>query len=119
MRDYTRRAVAYIVGRLVSGKEVFAIYDYFASRNFQFTGKVTLGTISVYDPEQKCSLNGSEKAGLYIIHRDDERYIEFTVKEDRFQGYDFETHESFFGTVRGNLISIHDPEHSRLFDYSL
>jgi len=119
MRDYTRRAVAYIVGRLVSGKEVFAIYDYFASRNFQFTGKVTLSTISVYDPEQKCSLNGSEKAGLYIIHRDDERYIEFTVKEDRFQGYDFETHESFSGTVRGNLISVHDPEHSRLFDYSL
>ncbi len=119
MKDYTRRVVAYIVGRLITGKEIFAIFDYSASKKFGFEGKVTLSTVSVYDPEQKCAISGSEKGGLYILHRDDEKYLDLTVKEDKFQGYDYESHKPFSGTMRGNLVSISDPEYSRFFDYSL
>ncbi|HCJ66608.1 MAG TPA: hypothetical protein DHV62_04600 [Elusimicrobia bacterium] len=119
MKEYTRRAIAYIIYRIITGNEIFQIYDYSLSRKFQYTGKVTLSSVSIFDPEQKSSITGSEKASLYILHRDNEKYIDFTIRENNFQGYDYESHKPFSGMLKGNLISIYDPEYSRSFDYSL
>lgn len=105
MKESTRRAIAYIIYRIITGNKIFQIYDYSLSRKFQYTGKVTLSSVSIYDPEQKCSITGSEKGGLSLLHWDDEKYIDLAILKNSFQGYDYEAHKPFSTTLQGvNLL---------------
>jgi len=120
MRDHTRRGLAHVAGRLLSGKSVSHVYDYSRGRYFNIGGKVSSDEVRVYDYERGAHLEGRRNGnhfGLYDYG--DSVFIELTMKADRFRGYDYQTGSFFDGQVRGNDISLYDYQTAQFYEYSL
>ncbi|MCX7732663.1 MAG: hypothetical protein N2248_05825 [candidate division WOR-3 bacterium] len=49
MKDNTRRVVAFVAGRLISGSEAWSIYDCEESRTCRFSGSVDDGAVVILD----------------------------------------------------------------------
>ena len=77
MKDPTRRAIAYIAGRLISGSNVSAVYDYIVSKYFNFSGDISPTAVSIYDHEQKCHISGSGTVSGNSISLYDYGYSEY------------------------------------------
>jgi hypothetical protein len=116
MEHHTRRAVAYIAGRLIAGQGNAAIYDYNASSHFHFSGTVVSGNVSVYDFDQSCHVGGSPSS---LYHYGNSGHIQLRMNGSSFSGYDFATSSHFGGSVNGRAISIYDYGHGRHFRYSI
>lgn len=112
----TRRAVAYIAGRLVSGKSSSAIYDYQVGNHSSFSGSVDGNRVSVYDQSRSCHLTGAPSS-LYDYGGN--HHIQLNVQGQRFSGYDYGSSGHFNGRVNGKSISLYDYEHGSHFDYSI
>lgn len=120
MKDHTRRAVAYIAGRLVCGTGSSSVYDYDSSKRFDFSGQISPTDVSVYDYEQRCYISGSGSSGSYsLFHRGNGKHITLNIEGGQFNGYDHDTRKQFTGRVSGNSVSIYDYEHSKYFNYSI
>jgi len=120
MKEYTRRAIAYIAGRLISGSDVLAVYDYSVTKHFNFNGDISLIEVSVYDYEQKCYISGSGISRSYsLYHYGNQKYIDLNISDSGFDGYDYDSSKYFSGNVDGNSISLYDYEFSKYFNYIL
>ena len=121
MKSHTRRAVAYIAGRLVSGKYSTTLRDDSEGKHFSFAGEGSLEKgVSVYDYEQKCFIRGNGSGESFSIYHDgNEKSIEVTINENTFKGYDRDSETFFSGTVDGDFITIRDDELSQEFKYLL
>jgi hypothetical protein len=119
MKDYTRRAVAYIAGRVISNKDTQALYDENDSQYFNFSGEV--GTpLSIYDYAQKCFINGLKKENAFsLYHSGNRKHISFEVNDNQFTGYDYDSEKTFSGNVNENVIFIYDYENNKYFHYRL
>jgi hypothetical protein len=62
MNDATRRAVAYVVGCLISGSSSRSVYDYGDSRYHNFSGDVSETGVSVYDYTRSKHMSGSAES---------------------------------------------------------
>jgi hypothetical protein len=121
MKDHTRRAVAYIVLRLISGNPLPGIHDHAASKGFRFDGDIppTKTKISVFDHTQKCHLKGAGGGGFYTLtHEGTGKPISLKIKDQQFDGFDYDSGKPYSGKVTGRSVSIHDAEHEKDFQYS-
>lgn len=116
MKSYTRRAVAYIVGRLVSGGETSTVYDRQESRYVNISGTVTAGNVSVYDYDRGCHIGGSSTA---LYDYGDGVHISLQVKDMEFSGYDYSSHSHYSGKVSGKDVSVYDYGTSSYYNYSI
>ncbi len=48
MKDHTRREIAYIAARLISGGDSSALYDYSSSKHFGLSGDVSPANVSPF-----------------------------------------------------------------------
>ena len=119
MKSHTRRGVAYIAGRLVSGKYSTTLRDDSESIHFSFSGEVSLENgVSVYDYEQRCFIRGNNSGEVLSLYHDgNAQYIELTINENTFKGYDRDSGTFFSGSVDGDFITIWDNEHKQEFKY--
>jgi hypothetical protein len=113
---HVRRAVAYIAGRLVSGADSGAVYDYYEGRYVNFSGQVNAQNVNVYDYEQGSFVGGSPTS---LYHYGDGQFIQLNVNGTQFRGYDFGSGQHFTGNVNARNISIYDYEHGSHFNYSI
>jgi len=116
MEHHTRRAVAYIAGRMIASHCNAALYDFNASSHFHFSGTVTRGNVSVYDFNQSCHIGGSLSS---LYHYGNSGHIQVRVNGSSFSGYDFSTSSHFSGSVNGRAVSIYDYGQGRHFQYSI
>jgi hypothetical protein len=116
VEPHTRRAVAYIAGRLISGSGAGAVYDYSETRYVYFSGDVSDDAVNVYDYEQRCHIAGSPPS---LFHFRDRRHIEFDRNGQQVNGFDYATNQHFSGTVNGNAVSLFDYEDNQNYNYSL
>ncbi len=120
MKPHTRRSIAYIVGRLISGKSTSYIYDYLESKYFCFGGNVSMGDVSIYDYELRRHISGNGSNGSFsLYHYGNNRHIQLTLDGAHFNGYDYDVGKHFSGNVSENSISLYDYEHSKYFNYSI
>ena len=122
MKDHTQRAVAYIVGRLATGKYSSSLHDFSVSKDFTFEGSVSPATVSIFDYQKRCKITGSGDSGSFtLLHHGNYRelILNFEAEKNRFSGYDEDSKTNYSGTVDGGSISVYDYEHSKLFTYSL
>lgn len=116
MKHEKRRALAYIVGRIITGKEANAIFDYKNSQYFHFGGQVTSATINVFDYSRSSYLSGSPSS---IYDYATGSYLSISLHQNGFDGFDYETSQHFSGSVNSNSINLYDYESASYFNFSL
>jgi hypothetical protein len=116
VKAHTRRAVAYIVGRLVAEKDSDSVYDHEAGELFSFGGKISGTAIDVYDYERRCAVGGSLQS---LYHSGNRKQIRLEIRGYEFSGHDDDTGKAYSGIVKSGLVTIYDPEVKRHFHYSV
>lgn len=120
MKSESRAAMAYIVGRLLTGKNATAVFDYSRSVHVSFSGYVRVGTVQVYDYETRGYISGSGSEfslGLFDYSRNS--HVQLNVIGNQFNGFDYGTGTHFQGTVSGSAIQLYDFGESRYFNYAI
>ena len=116
MKAHTRRAVAYIVVRLVEKKDSDFVYDHDAGKRFSFGGKVSSTAVDVYDYERRCPIGGSLDS---LYHYGNRKPFRLAIRGSEFSGYDDDTGKAYSGSVDHGLVNIYDSEVKKDFDYSV
>ncbi len=116
MKAHTRRAVAYIAGRVVSESSSSAVYDYSIGGYTNFSANISHAQISAFDYDESCYISGS-LPGLY--HYGNSAHLNLQLQGDQFNGYDYDTSSHFSGRVNGRSVSVYDYEHGQYFNYSI
>lgn len=120
MKPHTKRAVAYIAGRLISDNKSSSIYDYSQSQHFNFSSWVCSDRVSTYDYAIGCHISGNGSSGSFsIYHYGNSAHISLRIDGNRFKGYDYHTNNHFSGRVNGSSIVIYDYEDSQYANYSI
>jgi hypothetical protein len=116
MKTHTRRAVAYIAGRLVTDQISSSVYDYQEGRHVSMEGNVTGSSIAAYDYDQSCHIVGSSSL---LYHHGNHAHLTLQLSNTRFSGYDYDSNGHFNGTVNGKSVSLYDYETSRHYNYAI
>ncbi len=127
VKEHTRRAVAYIVGRLITDMHSGAVYDYSAKAHYPFSGEVSASRIEVYDCMARCAVNGGESGGgnyplreFFLYHYGNAKHLSVEMRGNgRFEGFDYDSERHYSGFVNGNLITLFDYEFLMRFNYLL
>jgi hypothetical protein len=120
MNAHTRRAVAYIVGRLASDSAATGVSDLSESnRRYRFSGRVNTEEVNVYDHDESCHVAGAPSS---LYHFGNRAHIELAMNGAQFSGYDFDSAHHFNGSVqdkRVRVVRLYDSEHDGDFLYEL
>ena len=116
MKAHTRRAVAYIVARLVEDKNSDSVYDHDVGKRFSFGGKVSSTTVDVYDYERRCLVGGSLDS---IYHHGNRKQFRLAIRGNEFSGYDDDTGKPYSGSVENGSVTLYDSEVRKHFEYSV
>lgn len=119
MQDRTRRAAAYLAGRLISSKDSTAVYDYQKCAYFSFSGSVDIHSFNFYDHAERCHIYGNGGSSYNAYHTGNRQHFSLTVNGSSFSGYDYDSKSHFSGTVNNSTVSVHDNEHAKYFTYSI
>jgi hypothetical protein len=116
MKAHTRRAVAYIVARLVENTDITSVYDHDAEKCFSFGGKISSTTVDVYDYERRCPVGGSLDS---LYHYGNKKALSLVIRGNDFSGHDDDSGKPFSGSAGNGLITIYDFESRKQFNYSI
>lgn len=120
MNEPARRAVAYIAGRVLSGRSSSAVYDFGCSKYFSFSGKITESKVSAYDYTEQCHIGGSGHSGSFsLYHYGAQNHISLRVSGRKFRGFDYGSGGHFSGAVNGRSISVYDYQQCAWFGYTI
>ncbi|MHA7635039.1 hypothetical protein [Corallococcus sp. M7] len=116
MNQPTRRAVAYIAIRLISGRHASAVYDYSEGRHFHFSGDTGADNVNVYDHDQHCHIGGAPSS---LYHFGNKNHLELKIEGQQFSGYDYDSRKHFSGSVNGNSVSLYDYDSGKYYNFSI
>jgi len=121
MNGSTRRAVAYIAGRLIREIPVSTVYDYDKGQYFSLAGDVSKRQVSVFDYDGGFHVGGSSGDGRSFSLYDygHSSYISLEIHGNQFRGYDYASGAHFSGRVDTKAVSLYDYGKSKYFNYSV
>lgn len=119
MNGKARACIAYILGRLVTGKESAGVFDNSQSIHFGFSGNVTSTVVSIHDFERNCAVIGKgDGTRLYLHDFGSNTELNLKIKGKQFSGYEEGTSKHFNGSVKSNTVSVYDYEDSTWYHYT-
>jgi hypothetical protein len=119
MNGKARACIAYIVGRLVSGRDSAGVFDIARSEHFGFSGNVTPAIVSIHDFERNCAVVGEGDGTRLQLHDfGSSSELSLKIKGKQFSGYENATSKHFNGSVNNNRVSVYDYEDSTWYHYS-
>lgn len=114
MNIHKRRIVAYIIGKLVAGKEISRIFDKTTSSYNEINGEVSLTRINVYDTEKNEMMTGSgDGKGVSLYDFATAKFIDLKIAGEKFDGFDYESKKVFYGELKDNTVSFFDFQDSK------
>ena len=120
MKPNPRAVIAYIAGRLITGKQASSVYDYALSKFINVDGTVAVNNVDVYDYDQGCHVGGSGDGTTFdLYHYGDSHHLELTINRNEFEGYDYGESCHFSGEVSGDSVSLYDYGTSTYYNYSI
>jgi hypothetical protein len=106
--------VAYIIGKLVGGKEITRVFDKTTSSYNEIAGEVTVERINVYDTEKNELLTGSgDSKGISLYDYAAAKFIDLKIDGERFDGFDYDSKKVFYGDIKENTVSFFDFQDSK------
>jgi hypothetical protein len=114
MNLFKRRIVAFVVGKLISGKEINKLFDQSNSKYAEILGEVTLTKINIYENERNELVTGSgDTKGISLYDFTSAKFIDLKIDKEKFDGFDYESKKIFYGEVKDNTISLFDFQDSK------
>jgi hypothetical protein len=118
VKSESRTAIAYIAGRLVSGRRSSTAFDYSRSQYVNFSGSVRPGKVQVFDYETGNHISGSgSDRSLRLFEYGRGSHIQLNLNGQQFKGFDYGSGTHFMGNVNGNRVNIFDYAEGQYFNY--
>lgn len=106
----TRCIVAYVAGRLISGRDSKAIIDVAAGETVGFQGEVRNDYVAVIDVVEGSVISGqSSGRALFLSDAHTGVDIKVILDENRYYGWDLTNDKPFYGKVNDNEIVFRYP----------
>ncbi len=120
MDSKLRACVAYVAGRLISGREFSVIYDDSRSTDVKIEGSIKTDYINLFDHDRQCYVAGQGNGNFYDLHDyGGQCFFELSIEGDTFHGYDYQTPCSFKGEVKGDAVSLYDDQACLSFSFRI
>lgn len=120
MHPQLRTCIAYVAGRLISGRDSSAIFDNVQGKLIQIEGKVTAEDVKVFDQDRGCYLSGLGDGKAFELYDfGGMYYVELIINGNSFEGYDHGTPSLFKGDIKGDEISVFDDGEYKYFTFVL
>lgn len=114
MEFHKRRIVAFVVGKLITGKEINKLFDQTNSSYSEIVGDVTDTKINVYEAERNELFTGSgDEKGISLYDFTTAKFIDLKIDNDKFDGFDYESKKVFYGEVKDDSVSLFDFQDSK------
>jgi len=111
---HKRRIVAYVIGKLIGGKEISRVFDKTTSSYNEIAGEVSITRINVYDTEKNEMITGSgDEKGISLYDFATAKFIDLKISGEKFDGFDYESKKVFYGDMKENTISFFDFQDSK------
>lgn len=120
MKPNTHACIAYMVGRLVGGKSIVSIYDFFHSREIavrSLPDAHRLDDFTYVNWSYMVSEGKPSRKIEYVFSTG--QSLEISVKGNTFIGQIRETGSHFVGRVRDDTVNIFDMKEAIHFNYKL
>lgn len=119
MNEKARACIAYIVGRMISGRDSAGVFETSQAAHFSFSGNVSPSLVSVHDIERNCAVIGKgDGVRLHLHDFGSATELSLKIKGKQFSGYEIGTSKPFNGSVNSNTVSVYDYEDSTWYHYS-
>jgi hypothetical protein len=120
MHPKLRTCIAYVAGRLISGREASSIYDNLQSKIICIEGQVTAENVKIFDQDRGCYLSGLGDGKAFELYDfGGMYYVELIIDGNSFEGYDHGTPSLFKGEIKGDEITVYDDGESKYFSFVL
>jgi hypothetical protein len=114
MNNNKRRIVAFIIGKLASGREIYKIFDRSTSSYNEIKGEVSIARINVYDTERNELFTGSGDAkSISIYDLTSAKFIELRLNGLNFDGFDYDSKKIFYGEIKDSTVALFDYQDSK------
>ncbi len=114
MQDRTRRVIAYIAGRLITGKYAESVVDVGTGLSCLLHGDVEATRIELSDLEEHTSIKGSGTLReMIIVDNHTHARVKLTINNKLYYGWDLSTNVPFYGRVTGDEIRMKHPGDKR------
>jgi len=119
MQPDTRTCIAYIAGRIISGKRLFVLYDYARALHIDMSSLPHSHCLKQFGNGRKISLSHSDWGGRYRYACGYGHFFDIAVHGTTFIGYASEGSSHFIGNVRGEAIYLYDHGESTHYNYRI
>lgn len=118
MHPKLRTCIAYVAGRLISGRNSSYIYDNSQAKLNCIEGQVSADNVKVFDQDRGCYLSGLGDGKAFELYDfGGMHYVELVLDGNSFEGYDHGTPSLFTGRIKGDEITIFDDGASKCFSF--
>lgn len=119
MKIYNHARIAYIAGRLITGKHIASLYDFNNLSHIKIASLPDADCLREFDLKYRdfSGVNGSTYHCRYVCEK--KHAIDLTIKGNTFIGYITGSAAIFIGNVRGDAIYIYDREDSLHLNYRI
>jgi hypothetical protein len=121
LQQGTRRSIAYIAARLITGKPSGSVYDYEVGQHTSMSATIEAGQVNAYDYGRSAHVTGNGASGEFNLYDfGQSAHVSLKVEGTSFSGYDFGESCHFNGTVEASgSTSLYDYSEGRYFNYSI
>jgi hypothetical protein len=111
--------VAYIAGRLISGKKIASLYDYSGSRDIDISSLLEAEELVSFDYVGWSHMAKGAGISKFKYNLGPGHNIDISIKGSTFIVYMRENSTHFMGTVRGDTVYICDHKSSAHFNFRM
>jgi hypothetical protein len=111
----TRAYIAYVAGRLVTGRATDHLFDLSRAKHLSLSGSVE-GEVNVFDFERRCRFTGTLPS---LFDYGCNTRITLKIDGNRFSGFDLRAAHLFAGAIEDNQVRLYDYGVSRKYSYLL
>jgi hypothetical protein len=119
MQPNLRTTIAFIAGRIITGRNTLSIYDHLQSKSVSFEGTISPSFVNIFNTDRGCYTAGPREENICDLYDFGHQHlVDLQINGNEFTGWDDLTPCRFSGEVKGDDISFYDDGESKTFHFS-